>query len=206
MSKINPRIDIVFKKIFGVEENKDLLISLINSIVAPEDQVSEVVLLNPYNVKNLLDGKGSVLDIKASGNNGSLLEGANDKYLQKALHVLDVMSFTDEERDAYEGRVKWFQVEANTLKKAEERGIEIGEKRGIEIGEKRGVEIGEKRGIEIGEKRGVEIGKKREIESMVINLFKEKASLALMCRVSRLSPEEIQAILKTHSLSEAEML
>ena len=27
--KINPRVDIAFKKIFGVEENKDLLISLI---------------------------------------------------------------------------------------------------------------------------------------------------------------------------------
>ena len=39
MSKINPRVDIAFKKIFGVEENKDLLISLINSIVGKDDQV-----------------------------------------------------------------------------------------------------------------------------------------------------------------------
>ena len=52
MSDINPRVDIAFKKIFGVEENKDLLISLINSIVGQEDQVSEVILLNPYNPKN----------------------------------------------------------------------------------------------------------------------------------------------------------
>ena len=48
---ISPRIDIAFKKIFGVEENKDLLISLINSIVSEEDQVSSVTLLNPYNPK-----------------------------------------------------------------------------------------------------------------------------------------------------------
>ncbi|MFU7502461.1 MAG: PD-(D/E)XK nuclease family transposase [Candidatus Tisiphia sp.] len=33
MEKITPRVDLAFKKIFGVEENKDLLISLINSIV-----------------------------------------------------------------------------------------------------------------------------------------------------------------------------
>ncbi|WP_316353640.1 PD-(D/E)XK nuclease family transposase [Candidatus Trichorickettsia mobilis] len=46
--RISPRIDIAFKKIFGVEENKDLLISLINSIVGADDQVSEVTLLNPY--------------------------------------------------------------------------------------------------------------------------------------------------------------
>ncbi|KJV81900.1 PD-(D/E)XK nuclease transposase family protein [Rickettsia hoogstraalii str. RCCE3] len=32
MYKVNPRVDLAFKKIFGVEENKDLLISLINSI------------------------------------------------------------------------------------------------------------------------------------------------------------------------------
>ncbi|WP_257008679.1 Rpn family recombination-promoting nuclease/putative transposase [Rickettsia sp. wq] len=30
MYKVNPRVDLAFKKIFGVEENKDLLISLIN--------------------------------------------------------------------------------------------------------------------------------------------------------------------------------
>jgi predicted transposase/invertase (TIGR01784 family) len=51
-SRIDPRVDIAFKKIFGVEENKDLLMSLINSIVSEEDQVSEVILLNPYNQQN----------------------------------------------------------------------------------------------------------------------------------------------------------
>lgn len=68
--KITPRVDIAFKKIFGVEENKDLLISLINSIVSKDDQVEDVVLLNPYNPKNFRDDKLSVLDIKAMGHNG----------------------------------------------------------------------------------------------------------------------------------------
>lgn len=35
---VTPRVDIAFKKLFGVEENKNLLISLINSIVSKEDQ------------------------------------------------------------------------------------------------------------------------------------------------------------------------
>ncbi len=30
MAKVNPKIDLVFKKLFGVNENKDLLLSLIN--------------------------------------------------------------------------------------------------------------------------------------------------------------------------------
>ncbi|WP_017442610.1 Rpn family recombination-promoting nuclease/putative transposase [Rickettsia gravesii] len=65
MSKVNPRVDLAFKKIFGVEENKDLLISLINSIVNEKDQIVEVTLLNPYNPKNFKADKLSILDIKA---------------------------------------------------------------------------------------------------------------------------------------------
>ena len=70
MEKISPRIDIAFKKIFGVEENKDLLISLINSIVSPADKVADVILLNPYNAKNFTKDKLSILDIKAQGLDG----------------------------------------------------------------------------------------------------------------------------------------
>jgi predicted transposase/invertase (TIGR01784 family) len=70
MEKINPRVDIAFKKIFGVEENKDLLISLINSVVSEEDQVVKVTLLNPYNPKNFNADKLSILDIKAEGEDG----------------------------------------------------------------------------------------------------------------------------------------
>ena len=57
MIKVNPRVDIAFKKIFGVEENKDLLISLINSVMAEEDQVVEIKLLNPYNIKDFKTDK-----------------------------------------------------------------------------------------------------------------------------------------------------
>ena len=67
---INPRVDVVFKKIFGVEENKDLLISLINAIVSEEDQVTEVTLLNPYNPKNFIGEKLSILDLKAKSQEG----------------------------------------------------------------------------------------------------------------------------------------
>jgi len=33
MCKINPRVDFAFKKLFGSEKNKDLLMSLINRVV-----------------------------------------------------------------------------------------------------------------------------------------------------------------------------
>jgi predicted transposase/invertase (TIGR01784 family) len=70
VNRLNPRIDIAFKKIFGVEENKDLLISLINSIVDPKDHVVEITLLNPYNPQNFKNDKLSILDIKAKGQDG----------------------------------------------------------------------------------------------------------------------------------------
>ncbi|WP_342267729.1 Rpn family recombination-promoting nuclease/putative transposase [Candidatus Tisiphia endosymbiont of Empis tessellata] len=250
MDKITPRVDLAFKKIFGVEENKDLLISLINSIVGQEDQVAEVTLLNPYNPKNFKNDKLSILDIKAKSVDGKRfnieiqisdeadydkralyywaklyteqLKVAQDystlskaigihilnftsipnvtKYhnvfhivekdsgllyfkdlelhtielnkftdnsyeelpdilkkvknsldmwtafltrhdllnkdnlpkeldnasLKKALTVLDVMNFTDEEREAYEDHLKWLRIEANTLKKQLEKGREEG--------------------------------------------------------------------------------
>lgn len=246
MDKITPRVDLAFKKIFGVEENKDLLISLINSIVSKEDQVAELTLLNPYNPKNFKNDKLSILDVKAKSVDGKRfnieiqisdeadydkralyywaklyteqLKVAQDystlskaigihilnftsipnvtKYhnvfhivekdsgllyfkdlelhtielnkftdnsyeelpdilkkvknsldmwtafltrhdllnkdnlpkeldnvaLKKALTVLDVMNFTDEEREAYEDHLKWLRIEANTLKKQLEKG------------------------------------------------------------------------------------
>ncbi|ABE04276.1 hypothetical protein A3306_01005 [Rickettsia bellii] len=72
MYKVNPRVDLAFKKIFGVEENKDLLISLINSIVSEKDQIVEVTLLNPYNPKNFAADKLSILDVKAKSETGKM--------------------------------------------------------------------------------------------------------------------------------------
>lgn len=70
MEKISPRVDIAFKKIFGVEENKDLLISLVNSIVGEADRIVQATLLNPYNPKNFKRDKLSIVDIKAKGETG----------------------------------------------------------------------------------------------------------------------------------------
>jgi predicted transposase/invertase (TIGR01784 family) len=70
MSKINPKIDLVFKKLFGSEENKDILLSLINAILPLHQQIAEISLKNPYNVSDYAEGKLSILDIKAQDENG----------------------------------------------------------------------------------------------------------------------------------------
>ena len=257
MARLTPKIDIAFKRIFGVEENKDLLMSFINSVVSEEDRVADLTILNPYNPQNFANDKLSILDVKARGENGKLFnieiqianEGdydkralfywaklyteqlqsgedysklakaigihilnfhsitGDDKYhncfhvtekdtgkryfkdlelhtieldkfesnveqlqdligkiksaldvwlafltkhqlinkdalppalnnheLKKALGVLEIMNLTKEEQYAYEDREKWLRIEANTLKKAKEDGIEEGRAEGIEEG------------------------------------------------------------------------
>ena len=65
MFRVNPRVDFAFKKLFGSEENKDLLMSLINAIVSEPDQVADLYLKNPYSLSDYQKGKMSILDIKA---------------------------------------------------------------------------------------------------------------------------------------------
>ena len=69
-AEYDPKVDIAFKKIFGVERNKPLLISLINSILEPKDHVKDITVINPYNEKEFETDKLSILDIKAKDLNG----------------------------------------------------------------------------------------------------------------------------------------
>jgi predicted transposase/invertase (TIGR01784 family) len=63
-----------FKKLFGSEENKDILLSLINAILPFEQQVAKITLKNPYNVSDYAEGKLSILDIKAEGEDGRMFD------------------------------------------------------------------------------------------------------------------------------------
>lgn len=71
MCKLNPKVDFAFKKLFGSEENKEILISFINSIISEENQIKNLELKNPYNVSNYKNGKMTILDIKAVDGNGT---------------------------------------------------------------------------------------------------------------------------------------
>jgi predicted transposase/invertase (TIGR01784 family) len=70
MCKLNPKVDFAFKKLFGSEENKDILIAFINSILSEDQQISDIVLKNPYNIASYKKDKMSILDIKAVDEKG----------------------------------------------------------------------------------------------------------------------------------------
>jgi len=74
MARYNPKLDLVFKKLFGSEENKDLLLSLVNSVLPDDQQVVQLQLKNPYNVADYVKGKLSILDIKAEDEKGRLYD------------------------------------------------------------------------------------------------------------------------------------
>ncbi|MBS0290776.1 MAG: Rpn family recombination-promoting nuclease/putative transposase [Proteobacteria bacterium] len=100
-------------------------------------------------------------------NQNNLPKEINQHHIQKALNVLNIMNFTPQEREAYEANLKWYQVEANALKKAEARG----------------------------EARGIEIGQTLAIEKMVLSMFEKGCNLELICHISGLTKTELNKII-----------
>lgn len=62
---IPPSYDVVFKAIFGREENKPLIISLLSSILTIKVQdLDDLVIMNNEIFLSNVDGKGSRLDLR----------------------------------------------------------------------------------------------------------------------------------------------
>ncbi len=74
MRFISPKIDFAFKKIFGSEQSKEILISFLNAIIYDGEKVIESLTINnPYNPGQITSLKETYLDIKAVLNNGSIV-------------------------------------------------------------------------------------------------------------------------------------
>jgi len=89
MCKINPRVDFAFKLIFGNEQNKDILISLLNSILEDyqTQPIASIEILNPFGSKEHERDKLTVLDIRARDDKGEFynieMQIADQYYYQK---------------------------------------------------------------------------------------------------------------------------
>ena len=70
MRFINPKTDFAFKKIFGDEQNKEILISFLNAILYQGNStVESLEILNPYQAPKIRGVKDTYLDIRATLNN-----------------------------------------------------------------------------------------------------------------------------------------
>ena len=72
MKFADPKNDLAFKKIFGDENHKNILISFLNAVLDFRDEKSivSVSLANPYQVPRIPELKETILDIKATNRSG----------------------------------------------------------------------------------------------------------------------------------------
>ncbi|MFZ5891598.1 MAG: Rpn family recombination-promoting nuclease/putative transposase [Myxococcota bacterium] len=71
---LDPRNDVVFRMLFGKPENRELLISLLNAVLAPEVPIVDIEVLSAELPKDSVDAKGIVLDIRARFADGSQVD------------------------------------------------------------------------------------------------------------------------------------
>jgi predicted transposase/invertase (TIGR01784 family) len=62
---LSPKVDFVFKKIFGNEKHPRILISFLNAVIKPTDLIKSVEIKNTDIEKEYIEDKYSRLDIKA---------------------------------------------------------------------------------------------------------------------------------------------
>ena len=66
---LNPQIDFVFKKIFGTEKNKSILINFLNAVIKPTTPIKDAEIKNNDIDKDFIEDKFSRLDVKATTSN-----------------------------------------------------------------------------------------------------------------------------------------
>ncbi len=83
---INPKTDFAFKKIFGSEQSKEILISFLNAIIYEgKETISDLTIINPYQAPRLRGLKDTYLDVKA--------QLADNKKVIIEMQVLNVEGF-----------------------------------------------------------------------------------------------------------------
>jgi len=67
---INPYTDFGFKKLFGEEANKDLLIDVLNAVLPPENKIAHLEFRNTEQLPDNIIDRKAVFDIACTGESG----------------------------------------------------------------------------------------------------------------------------------------
>jgi predicted transposase/invertase (TIGR01784 family) len=72
MKFVDVKNDIAFRKIFGNEKKKEVLISFLNAVLDFENKhkITDVTIINPYQLPKFRDGKATIIDVKARDQSG----------------------------------------------------------------------------------------------------------------------------------------
>jgi predicted transposase/invertase (TIGR01784 family) len=87
---IDPLTDFAFKKIFGSDPNKDLLIAFLNEVFRERKQIADLVYNKNEHHGDLKDEGGAIFDLLCTGDNGDqfLIEvqrGRQERFKERAL-------------------------------------------------------------------------------------------------------------------------
>ena len=67
---LNPQTDFGFKRLFGSEFNKELLISFLNALLAGEQNVKDVTYLNSEQLGDRIDSRRAIFDVYCENDKG----------------------------------------------------------------------------------------------------------------------------------------
>ncbi len=72
---MNPKVDFVFKSIFGNQKHSKILVDFLNAVfrLTNDDKIVEVKIQNPHLDKKHMEDKYSILDVKAKANDNTLI-------------------------------------------------------------------------------------------------------------------------------------
>jgi len=96
MHFLNPKTDFAFKRIFGSDRSKNILLSFLNAILGLESpyRIADLTILDPYLAPKILGIKDTYLDVRAQDEQGK-------SYIIE-MQVLNVAAF--EKRVLYNAR------------------------------------------------------------------------------------------------------
>jgi hypothetical protein len=110
---VDPKNDVAFRKIFGDENKKEILISFLNNILefsGTDKEIMDITIKNPYQVPKLKELKETILDIKA-------IDKRNIHYI-----IEMQMKWSKEELEAYDARGIYIQDERGRIEYALQEG------------------------------------------------------------------------------------
>ena len=132
---LDPKMDFVFKNIFGSEKHPNILISFLNATLKPKDLITAVEIKNTDLNKGYIEDKFSRLDVKATTSNNEIINieiQLKNEYnmIKRSLFYwsklyseqLIRMSNDDTQRELYEMRAKTLKDKISALNEAERKG------------------------------------------------------------------------------------
>ena len=145
---LDPKVDFVFKNIFGSPNHPEILISFLNATLKPKKKIVSVDIKKTDIEKQYIEDKYSRLDVKATTSNDEIINieiqlKNENNMIKRSLYYLSKMyeeqlnekedysmSNDSTQRELYDMRANSLRDKISELNAAEKKGIEKGKEEG----------------------------------------------------------------------------